>query len=249
MLIIDASPPSVSGFLTPAILATRLATKLNFWYSADQLNVIDGLVAGATDLTGNGRNGFATNVADRLTYYASDSVFGGRPSFGSETDGGLRRLEAPVGLTYRHQIFSCRYLNGTVSTWQGTNLQAISAGTGTGGLPRIRSSNPGASQLVTTNQFTSTLSRGGRPQSNTVLPMPPSPYTATASSNLTFNLRIGGSVTSNLVFTGAFRHFIGVNQLLSQSEIELIEGVIAWDDGTQSQLINTHPYFLNRPLA
>ena len=44
--------------LGPALLARRLRAKLHFWWSADFLTIdTSGLVAGAFDLTGQGRDG------------------------------------------------------------------------------------------------------------------------------------------------------------------------------------------------
>lgn len=240
--------PASSTILSPEACAIQLASKLNFWYSADNLEVINGLVAGASDLSGNGRNGVQNTEANRLTYFASDSLFGGKPSFGSTSFLGFRRLNCTASsLSYRHQIFSAYYINGTQATW-GTNLTAISSGTGSGGNPRIRNSGTGTATLNTVNAFTSTLSQGGRSQSNTVLPMPASVYTATAASNLSASLGIGSNqMVTDQVFVGAFRHFVGANQLLTTQEIQLIEGVIAWNDGTQNTLISSHPYFSTPP--
>ena len=250
MLIIDASPRSSTAILSPQACAVQLASKLNFWYSADNLTVINGLVAQATDLTGNNRNGVQNTDSLRLTYFASDPLFGGKPSFGSTTSSGQRRLNCSSGsLSYRHQIFSCYYLGGTQATWL-TNACLSSGNNGASGEPRIRARQVGANTLQTgtepTALFSSTLSSGGRTQSTIVLPMPASVYTATALANVSTFLAIGSNQGSGITtqqFPGAFRHFVGANQLLTAQEIQLIEGVIAWDDGTQGSLISTHPYF------
>jgi hypothetical protein len=245
MLIINASPSSSTAILSPQACAVQLASKLNFWYSADNLVVIDGLIAGATDLTGNDRNGVQNTNSLRLTYFASDSLFGGKPSFGSLSSAGNRRLMCDPGLPYRHQIFSTYYANGTESLFLSFNC--ISSGSAVGGSPRIRS-NSNAATLNTNSAFTSSLSQGGRAQSNTILPMPASVYTATSASAVSTTLAIGSNqAVLGQTWLGAFRHFVGANQLLTPQEIALIEGVIAWNDGTQNTLISTHPYFSTPP--
>jgi hypothetical protein len=245
MLIINASPSSSTAILSPQACAVQLASKLNFWYSADNLVVIDGLIAGATDLTGNDRNGVQNTNSLRLTYFASDSLFGGKPSFGSLNSAGNRRLICNASLPYRHQIFSTYYANGTESLFPSFNC--ISSGTAPGGTPRIRS-NSNAATLNTNQAFTSSLSQGGRAQSNTILPMPASVYTATSASAVSTTLAIGSNqAVLDQTWLGAFRHFVGANQLLTPQEIALIEGVIAWNDGTQNTLISTHPYFSTPP--
>jgi hypothetical protein len=51
----------------------------------------------------------------------------------------------------------------------------------------------------------------------------------------------------NRVLVGAFRHFVGATVDLTLAEIALIEGVIAWNDGTQDKLIATHLYRFSPP--
>lgn len=240
----------IQQVLTPQACAIQLASKLNFWYSADNITVVNGLVAGATDLTGNNRDGVQGTTGNRLTYFETDPLFGDRPSFGSLTMSGVRGLNAPGSLSYRHQIFSCYYVNGTQSTWAGGGLTCISSGSGTGGSLRIRSNSAGSQTLNNANSFTSTLSQGGRSQSNIFPPMPASVYTATAAFNSTLSLRLGSNqIVADQVFVGAFRHFVGASQALTTEEIRLIEGVITWNDGTQNTLISTHPYRNQPPFG
>jgi hypothetical protein len=228
--------------LTPELCAQRLAGKLNWWYSADYLTLVSGLVSGARDLTGQGRNGVQGTSGRRLTYFLSDPMYGGRPSFGSTTLSGERHLAAPASYTYRHQIFSSYYKDGVDSTFD--TYSYFSGGGGTAGSPRIMG-NTGASSLINSSVYTGTLSKGGRAQSATVLPLPATVLTANGNDGLP--LQIGGNtISTDRVLVGAFRHFVGASAVLTANEIALIEGVIAWDDGTQNTLIESHP-FRNRP--
>lgn len=228
--------PVVQNILSPESLAVQLASKLNWWYSADHLTVIGGLVSGATDLTGNGRDGIQNTVGNRLTYFASDPMFGNRPSFGSTTNTGARSLDVPVSLTYRHQIFSAYYGDGVQTTGQNGNFSSQATTSG----QRIRVG--GASgNLITFQTYTGFISKGGGANTQTFLPLPAT--TIRADGSATFLLQIGGGNSNlNSVVIGGFRHFVGANTVLTTEEIQLIEGVIAWDDGTQSTLISGHPY-------
>jgi hypothetical protein len=228
--------------LTPEMCAQRLASKLNWWYSADYLTTISGLVAGARDLTNQGRNGVQSNISDRLTYFPSDPMFGGRQSYGQTSNINNRHLAAPASYTYIHQIFSAYYKDGIDNTFDAFNT--FTCGTGANGLPRIMG-DQGRTTILQSSQYSLTVSKGGRAQSSTVLPLPATVLTAIGNS--TFSLQIGGaSVFNNRVIQGAFRHVVGASASLSDQEIALIEGVIAWDDGTQNTLIESHP-FRNRP--
>jgi hypothetical protein len=237
LIIIDASEQQI---LTPQACAIQLASKLQWWYCADNLTVVNGLVAEATDLTGNNRDGVQGTVGNRLTYFLSDPMFGGRPSFGSTTSTGTRHLAAPTNLLYQHQIFSAYYKDGIDNSFDVFSF--FSGGTGTSGSPRLMGSQ-GSANLINGGFYSPTISRGGAASSATVLPLPAT--VLTASGNNSFSLQIGGSAVggvSGRVLVGAFRHFVGASQVLTAQEIQLIEGVIAWNDGTQNTLIISHPY-------
>lgn len=230
--------------LTPQVLAMQMQSRLHFWWSADWLNVdASGLVSGAIDLTGNENNGVQSTAANRLSYFASDRMFGGRPSFGSTTSTGARHLAAPSALAYRWQIFSCYYKDGVDNTFDSATF--FTTGAATFGSPRIMGA-VGAATLITNDVFASTLSRGGGVQSNTVLPMPATVCAATPGAlTVAYSLQVGGnSFTLDRVLVGAFRHFVSSSATLTNNEISLIEGVIAWDDGTP--LVASHR-FANRP--
>lgn len=231
--------------LTPQACAIQLATKLNWWYSADNLTVLNGLVAGATDLSGNNRNGIQSTIVNRLSYFSSDAMFGGRPSFGSTTITASRHLAAPSFFTYWHQIFSAYYKDGIDTTFD--VFSVFSAGTKPYGSPRLLGEQNRAN-IISSSVYALSISRGGDVASATVLPLPAT--VLSASGNATFSLQIGGStMTSNRVLVGAFRHFVGASQVLTTQEIQLIEGVIAWDDGTQNTLIPSHPYRNQPPFV
>lgn len=230
--------------LTPQALAVQMQSRLHFWWSADWLNVdASGLVSGAIDLTGNGNNGTQTTAANRLSYFASDRMFDGRPSFGSTTLTGTRHLAAPLSLSYRSQIFSCYYKDGVDNTFDSSMF--FTAGTGNFGSLRVMGLS-GTATLANTEAFTSTLSSGGGIQRSTVLPMPATVCAATPGTlSAAYSLQVGGSTaTPDRVLIGAFRHFVASSAALTNNEISLIEGVIAWDDGTP--LVASHR-FANRP--
>ena len=235
--------------MTPEICAIMFCRKLNFWYSADH-PVVDasGLLSGADDITCQGNNGTQATEADRLTYFRSDSMFGGRPAFGSTTSTGYRRLVGPSSKLYRHQIFSCYYKDGVAATFDTYNIISNDDSAGYG-QPRICGNSANAT-LLNSSTYTTTLSKGGAAQSATVLPMPAT--VCVASGNATFDIRIGGpqlATVKDRVWQGAFRHFVGVNVVLTAREIAIIEGVIAWSDGTQHRLTDSHPFRLRPPLV
>ena len=228
--------------LTPQALAVQMQSRLHFWWSADWLNVDASGVSSAADLTGNGNNGVQATAANRLTYFGADRMFGGRPSFGSTTVAGVRHLAAPSALAYRWQIFSCYYKDGVDNTFDSSMF--FTAGTGNFGSPRVMGLS-GTATLANTDAFASTLSRGGGVQSNTVLPMPATVCAATTGTGAAYSLQVGGNTTTpDRVLVGAFRHFVSSSATLTNNEISLIEGVIAWDDGTP--LVASHR-FANRP--
>ena len=229
--------------LTPQALAVQMQSRLHFWWSADWLNVDASGVSSAADLTGNGNNGVQATAANRLTYFGADRMFGGRPSFGSTTVAGVRHLAAPSALAYRWQIFSCYYKDGVDNTFDSSMF--FTAGTGNFGSPRVMGLS-GTATLAANDAFTPTLSKSGAAQSNTVLPMPATVCTATLGTlSAAYSLQVGGStVTPDRALVGAFRHFVASSAALTNNEISLVEGVIAWDDGTP--LIASHR-FANRP--
>lgn len=228
--------------LTPKNLAISLKSVLNWWYSADFLTLVNGLVSGAVDLSGNGNDGVQATSGNRLTYFPSDPMFFGRPSFGSTALTGSRHLAAPASYLYRHQIFSCYYKDGVDATFD--NFSILSAGTGSNGNPRLMG-NSAAATIASVSAYATTVSKGGATTSAVVLPLPAT--TITADGNSTFSLQIGGgTVNSGRVLVGGFRNFVGASAVLTQYQIALIEGCIAWDDGTQDTLIASHP-FRNRP--
>jgi len=62
----------------------------------------------------------------------------------------------------------------------------------------------------------------------------------------TGSLIIGGK-NSNLFHKGDIAEIIWFNTILSQSEIQKIEGYLAWKWGLQNKLSNTHPFYLGSP--
>lgn len=236
--------------LTPRQLATRLAQKLSFWYSADFVTVdASGLVSNAEDLTGLGRNANTATPSLRLNYFASDVRFGGRPTYGSTSSGGGRYLITP----------SVAVADVIISTYYGTSTTTPSTFS-TFHHMFAPSSGAASATHILTNSGTATMFSGsgfdldaspstnGRPESSTVLPLPPSVMVFTRASISGSEVRwIGGdTIFAGRQWVGAYRHVVCSSSFLTRSEIALIEGVIAWDDGFQNSLAASHP-FVNRP--
>jgi len=228
--------------MTPAICARRVPGIL-LWYNADFLTLdSSGLVSGATDLSNNGRH--STNVSgERLTYFPSDVMYCGRPSFGSTTTGGNRRLLTPVSLTPSHVFISCYYKDGIDNTFD--VLSYFLSGTGGFAAPRIMGGTNTANLATGSSNYASTVSKNGAPESAVVLPLPVAVFQANAS-NKTGTYSFGGSsLFADRVLVGAFRNCVFAD-LLSSYEQKLVQGVMAWDTGCQNALVDNHP-FKNRP--
>lgn len=229
--------------LKPEQLARRLSA-VGFWYSAEHLILSGTEVTGATDLAGK-RDG--TTDADRLTYFPSDLMFGGRPSFGSTTSTGTRRLiSSGAATTYRHVFFSAYYKDGVDATFD--DMAYFFGGTGLKGGPRARGT-AGGGNLTSDTAYSSggVSSKGGATAVVAILPLPAT--VMMLAGNSSFTPIFGGSNIAQAldgVLIGAFRHCVGVTAVLTAREIALIEGVIAWNDGTQERLVASHP-FHNRP--
>jgi hypothetical protein len=238
--------------LTPLLLAQRLRAKLFFWWSADFLTVdASGLVEGATDLTGQGRNGAQGTAGARLTYFPSDIMFGGRPAYGMTANASvLAFLGDSAARTVFQYFVSCYYKDGVDTTFD-QNSYAIS-GAGSFGAFRLQgiAATAAWSGLITGRTFYNTgdpfPTKNGFEASQTVLPLPASVIQTRAALGRSQATRVGGGDTAPQAWIGGFRHVAACNQVLTNAETALMEGVIAWDDGTESRLIGTHP-FANRP--
>jgi hypothetical protein len=238
--------------LTPRILAPRLRAKLHFWWSADFLTIDNsGLVAGAFDLTGQDRNGSQPTAAARLAYFPSDPMFGGRPAYGMTANASVLAFLGDSATRTVFQYFvSCYYKDGVDTTFD-QNSYALS-GAGSFGAFRLQGISASASwsALITGRTFYNTgdpfPTKNGFEASQTVLPLPASVIQTRAALGRSQATRVGGGDTATQAWIGGFRHVAACNQILSDYETALMEGVIAWDDGTESGLIGTHP-FANRP--
>jgi hypothetical protein len=228
--------------LRPEQLARRLPA-VGFWYSADRLILSGTAVIGATDLAGK-RDG--TSDANRLTYFPSDPLFGGRASFGSTVSTGTNRLtRSGATATHRHMFVSAYYKDGLDTTFD--TLSTFFGGTASQSLPRMMGNTASAS-LIGTSAYSTTASKGGAAQSTVILPLPAT--VMMQEGNAIFTPVFGGSGTnSGRVLQGAFRHCVGVTEVLTAPEIAVIEGVIAWDDGTQDRLVASHRYRNRPPLV
>jgi len=238
--------------LTPRMLAQRLRAKLFFWWSADFLTLdASGLVEGATDLTGQGRNGAQGTAGSRLTYFPSDRMFGGRPAYGMTANASVLAFLGDSATRTVFQYFvSCYYKDGVDTTFD-QNSNALS-GAGSFGAFRLQGISASASwsALITGRTFYNTgdpfPTKNGFEASQTVLPLPASVIQTRAALGRSQATRVGGGDTAAQAWIGGFRHVAACNQVLTDAETALMEGVIAWDDGTESRLIGTHP-FANRP--
>jgi hypothetical protein len=228
--------------LTPFIAAQNLKSVLHCWYNADFLQVdSNGLVSGATDLTGRGNHGIQSNAANRLTYFPSDALFMGKPSFGSSSFTGQKHIlaggSAPLGSQARI-IISTRYQDGLVGTFadwsalvqSGTNLF----------IGRISTNGfwSGYNFFYSKNGF-SFLASG-----TACLPMPASTLVFAPASAISAAIWHFGcdTITINRNWFGGYRNMIITNSSISAAQVALIEGVIAWDGGHQNSLVSTHPY-------
>ena len=238
--------------LTPLLLAQRLRTRLLFWWSADFLTVdANGLVSGATDLTGQGRNGSQATATARLTYFPSDPMFNGRPAYGMTTNPSvLSFLGDSTTRTVFHYFVSCYYKDGIDNSFDQSSY--VVSGAGSFGAFRLQGllGTNGWQNLTPNRTFYNTgdpfPSVNGFPASQTLLPLPASVIQSSAALGRSNATRVGGGDTASNAWIGGFRHVVACNQVMNSIETSLIEGVIAWDDGTQERLIATHP-FRNRP--
>jgi hypothetical protein len=237
--------------LTPSLLAQRLHAKLHFWWSADFLTIDgSGLVSGARDLTGQGRDGGTAGATARLTYFPSDPMFGGRPAYGRTTNPAVLSFLGDATRTVFQYFVSCYYKDGLDSSFD-QNSYAIS-GAGSFGAFRLHgiSATAGWSALITGRTFYNTGDpfprKNGFPAAQTVLPLPASVIETRAALGRSQATRVGGGDTAVQAWIGGFRHVVACNQVLNDFEVALVEGAIAWDDGTESRLIATDP-FANRP--
>lgn len=240
--------------LTPQLLAQQLRAKLHFWWSADFLTIdSSGLVSGATDLTGQGRNGAQATATARLTYFPSDPMFGGRPAYGMTANPSVLSFLGDSAIrTVFHYFVSCYYKDGIDNSFDQNSY--IIGGSGSFGSFRLMGSSAtnGWQSLNTSRTFYNTgdpfPSINGFPASQTMLPLPSSVIQSRAALGRLQQTRVGGADTANQAWIGGFRHVVACNQVLSDFEAALIEGVIAWDDGTQGRLVPTHRFVNNPPL-
>jgi hypothetical protein len=237
--------------LTPEQLAQRLRAKLHFWWSADFLTIdANGLVSGAFDLTRQGRDGAQGTAAARLTYFPSDPMFGGRPAYGMTANPAVLSFLGDATRTVFQYFLSCYYKDGLDTTFDQASY-AIS-GAGAFGSFRLQGAAGTADwqTLITGRTFYNTGDpyprKNGFPAAQPVLPLPASVIESRAALGRSNATRVGGGDTAGQAWIGGFRHVVACNQILTNYEVELVEGVISWDDGTERQLNPAHT-FANRP--
>jgi len=234
--------PKGSRVLTPFVAAQNLKSVLHCWYNADFLQIdSDGLVSGATDLTGRGNHGAQSNAANRLTYFPSDSMFSGKPSLGSADNLGAKHIITGT-TTLTRAICSAYYKSGVESTF--SDVVGIFSAVATS--IRVLSNTAGTSnwQAMLTSGTYSRNGSGNVASTTTTLPLP--------ASTLIFNSSIVeterawqfgyNAQAANRTWPGGFRNLILVPGAISSAQIALIEGVMAWDGGHQNRLVSTHPY-------
>ena len=239
--------------LTPSVAAQNLRKVLHCWYNADFITVdVNGLVSGALDLTGKGNDGIQATASRRLTHFPSDLQFKGKPSFGSLTATGSRRLEVSGGgislSTEARIILSCYYLDGLVSNF--ASFTGLVHGGSVLTDPRVL----GNGALWTSLLLNGTFSKNGGEYfttSTSPLPLPAStlalrPGTNTANLLWSFGAELS---SNNRTWIGGLRNMIITNSLITNLDISLIEGVIAWDGNHQNRLAANHPYRFVPPLV
>jgi hypothetical protein len=177
-----------------------------------------------------------------MKYFTSDPMFGGKPSFGSTTNTGVGSLVTPT-MTITNLIFSIYYNNGFTSTFSNYDTIFIS-------LLReiyITGNTGGNAFYIGTGAYDNSPSINGKATSSTILPLPTSTMTFTGAST-SKPLNLGDEVLTgfNRRWLGAFRNIIIASTALTNYQKQLIEGVIAWDGGHQSNLVASHR-FRNRP--
>jgi hypothetical protein len=239
--------------LTPVMAAQNLRKVLHCWYNADFLNVdANGLVSGASDLTGKGNDGIQATESRRLTHFPSDLQFKGKPSFGSLTTTGSRRLEVSGGSislsTEARIILSCFYSDGLASGFSSVN--GLVHGGSTTSDPRVFGNGGSWGSLLLTGSYSK---NGGAyfTQATSPLPLPASTLALRPGTN-TANLpwSFGAELSSiNRTWVGGFRNIIITNSSITNLDISLIEGVIAWDGDHQNRLAANHPYRFIPPLV
>jgi hypothetical protein len=232
--------------LTPFIAAQNLKNVLHCWYNADFVQVdSNGLVSGATDLTGRGNHGTQSNATNRLTYFPSDALFMGKPSFGSASSTGQKHIlagSAPLGLQARI-ILSTRYQDGLVSTFAEWSALVQSGANLFIGRQNTNAFWSGYNFFYSKNGF-SFLASG-----TACLPMAASTLVFAPASAISASIWHFGcdTVTINRNWLGGYRNMIITNSSISAAQVALIEGVIAWDGGHQNALVSTHPYRYSPP--
>ena len=232
--------------LKPSVAAQNLRNVLHCWYNADFVSIdANGLVSGALDLTGKRNDGIQTTESRRLTHFPSDLQFKGKPSFGSLTTLGSRRLEVGGGSislsTETRIILSCYYLDGLATTFAGVN--GLVHGGSTASDPRVF----GNTNLWGSLLLNGTYSKnGGAYLTQTTSPLPLlastltlRPGTTTANLLWSFGAELSAS---GRTWVGGLRNIIITNSLVTNLDISLIEGVIAWDGDHQNLLAANHPY-------
>ena len=239
--------------LTPSVAAQNLRKVLHCWYNADFVSVdANGLVSGALDLTGKGNDGVQATASRRPTHFPSDLQFKGKPSFGSLTTAGSRRLEVSGGSislsTEARIILSCYYSDGLVSNFNGVN--GLLHGGSASSDPRVL----GSSALWSSLLLNGTYSKNGGAyftQTTSPLPLPASTLAlrpGTNTANLPWSFGAELSVLGR-TWVGGFRNIIITNSSITNLDISLIEGVIAWDGDHQNRLAANHPYRFVPPLV
>jgi hypothetical protein len=226
--------------LTPERAALQLSSVLAAWYNADHLTLVDGLVSGARDLTGNGNDGIQTTEAYRLTFFQSDPMFGGRASFGSTSNVAKKCIETP-SMVARHIFQSVYYEDGVDDTFDVYSF--FVGGPGTNGNVRVIGYLETA--LLSGGYQTAAYKNGTTVASDTVLPLPASVMRFDGDTTQTWTIA-GSDVSKDRVFVGGFRNVMFASSVLSTYQIQLSEGVMAWDGGHQGLLVANHP-FRNRP--
>jgi hypothetical protein len=222
-------------------MAARLVPGIAAWYNADFLVIVSGLVAGAIDITGRGSGATQSTSGNRLTWFPSDALFGGRAAFGSTTNAGYRHILTP-SLAAKNVIFSAYYGTGATSIFA-TYDCLLMATDRSSLLVGDRATNIYYSDFA----YDASPSKNGGLTSATILPLPAS--TLTHTGNATKAWLIGSDTEAGIdrTWKGAIRNVVIASTSLSAYWKRLVEGVIAWDGNHQHRLVETHPFRYQPP--
>ena len=248
-LILSISTMLTASSWTPADITTAA------WYDANDASTV---LAGSSDnvyqwndKSGNSRNATREYSGNQMTYVASDSMMGGKPSIGNV---GATAYSEQKGLltpsfTFKNIYVVCYHDDGTDTTFL-NDYQCLISGNNAGNNSAERAMGWfGQSGWLTGGG--SVFDGGGayRDGSTTattsgVLPMPACQLKFKHGTDVTQPSALGYWQVSNITraWNGSFSEWIFTDGTESLAIEQKIEGYLAHKWGTTSSLPNDHPY-------